>query len=580
MSNQDIYLIDQLRYINNVYTNSIPSKQIHVNAPHTRTPLLQHQHLLIDAMNQHHLRMTRGYVWDNQIIHSKMGVIGDPPGTGKSLSILSYISSLVQLNPVINQNINQNINPTINPTIPYQGGLVDNSNRYFYSNHIETFTDASSTHLVIVPHYLFHQWKDQIENHTTLQCFFLNNKRILRNNTTPELMCNSHFILTTNKMYKNLYDFSKQHKIRWKHIFIDEAANIHFTVNDPQLEFQFLWFITNNWLGFIFKNMWISPSNLHYIHDRIENLHPDTLQLLTSYMDNNQNIYTNMTSSSFFKTYIPYGHPARSQLILLNSKESLQTSFTLPDIRTITTHCHQPHTLGSLRQIANLTLTSETVPRLLSSLDVQYLTLEQCLEYHSDRATVIWAKSTDDCSICLEQPNNRILIKCCMNTFCGGCIIRHMLTSTVCPTCRTQISIGDIICLNNVLSEESRMLTRQEACLDYIRQHSNESIIIYTIFENTYYQLMPELDRAGIECERLNINMAHQILNDFNTDKIKVLFVSNPDILHGINLTKARHLIFFSEQPFYDQRQLLIYSAQRLNRLTPLTVLQLQNSDQ
>jgi len=326
--------------------------------------------------------------------------------------------------------------------------------------------------------------------------------------------------------------------------------------------------------------MWISPSNLLYIIDRISNVHGDTMQLLYNYNYENQNIDTHIISSSFFKNYMAYGHSARDALIVKNSNATL-SYLNVPAKEEIVVECKQNYSLNTLRQMQNVNLDSDKVPHVLDSLNVLKYSIEKYVELNANRAELIQTKINDDCSICLDKPKNLVLTRCCTNSFCGGCSIRHLLTSSTCPTCRAQQGSEDLVHIPEGTNELylGPLMNRQQACIDYINRHSNESIVVYTSFENTYYQLLPELQKIHINADRLEMATHSNIIKQFNNGLIKVLFVSNVDVLKGLNLTKASHLIFFYELPFYDQKKILFSSMERMKRTTPLKVLHLKSQE-
>ena len=567
-------LNEQLTLINTIFSNAIEAKHDILPTPNITTPLLSHQTALVHSMYLHQMRMTHGTVYNSQIVHGKLGILGDPPGTGKTLSALSYISFLKSA-PSAN-----------NYAGVRQGDLDDQSNRYFYSNHTFVASDISATHLIIVPIHLFSQWKNEIQRHTNLTHFAVENKRVLRNRSTAELMATSDFVLTTNRMYRYVHEFAAEHRLRWKHVFIDEAATIHLTANDPQLNFEFLWLISSAWLGFIFRNTWISPTNLLYIHESSQPLNSECMVWLQKMNNYNTNISTAITSSTFFKQYIPYGHNARSQLVLTCSPSLLNGSYSIPQLRNEVIECKQNYTLNSLRHMATDGFSSSEIPYIFESLNVGAYTLPEFLEDNESRKSLILTKMEDECAICIDTPTQRVLTTCCMNAFCGGCILRHIMLNTRCPTCRADISLDDLAYFPDLSGSGVSVAlpcNRHDTCIKYISQHMGEPVIIFTIFENTYYQLLPELQRLGIESERLESSTANRVMNELNSNRVKVIFISNIDIIHGLNLTKIQHLIFFYEVAFYDQKELLISSAQRLGRLTPLTVIQLhsqQSQDQ
>ena len=562
-------LADQLSIINSVFKNAIEPKAVNVLTPNIQKNLFQHQKGMINMMYAHYLRMTHGFIWGNQLIHGKVGIVADPAGTGKTLSVLGFIS-LLKNTPSLFQN-----------NALCQGDLAQESNSYFYSNDIRTIIDSSATNLVIVPQNVYAQWKDEIQRSTTLSCFQIESRRILRNNTTPGLMSSSDIVLTTNKMYRYVQDYAVEKGIRWKHIFIDDATGIHISSKEPSFKFDFLWLISSSWLGLLFRNTWISPSNLLYIRDRF-NLHQDCINWLIKANEQGGNISTSINSSAFLKQYLPYTHPCRSTLVLMNSNQSLHESFTIPQINSLYLECRQNYTLTTLAQTPQLLTRPTRIPSILTSLGVRNYDISGLITDYPEKEIVIRGKVDDDCSICLDSTVNRTFTTCCMNSFCGSCILRNTIISHTCPTCRSDINTDDIIFMPKPadlldISGEKIYLNRHETCIDYIKKHRNESILIYTIFENTYYQLLPDLEKLGIESDKLNLPTIQRTLADFESGRIKVLFASNLDIIRGLNLTKVQHLIFFYELAFSEQQELLISSAQRIGRQNSLSVLQLRS---
>ena len=92
----DISLFEQLSTINSVYRNSLPKNIASIETPHIRTERLPHQTSLVHGMCAHEMRMTHGFVTNNQIVHGKLGIVGDPPGSGKT-SFLKAISGQLKI---------------------------------------------------------------------------------------------------------------------------------------------------------------------------------------------------------------------------------------------------------------------------------------------------------------------------------------------------------------------------------------------------------------------------------------------------------------------------------------------------
>ena len=108
--------------------------------------------------------------------------------------------------------------------------------------------------------------------------------------------------------------------------------------------------------------------------------------------------------------------------------------------------------------------------------------------------------------------------------------------------------------------------------------HPNESHIVYTAFDNTFYQIQHLLGTSGIVCEQLDSNPGkfNRTISNFNKGLTKVLVVSSLRQIQGVTLSKASHLIFFYELSSCGQGQTMIHSAHRLGREGPLTLVQLR----
>ena len=108
-------LYEKLVVLNDAFNNSVNvSPQTTLLCPNITTPLYPHQQSLIHGMHVYRERMTRGFVVGKHAINGKIGIVGDPIGTGKTLSMLAYLDS----------------QPTNYPRITCE--LTDHSSKYFY----------------------------------------------------------------------------------------------------------------------------------------------------------------------------------------------------------------------------------------------------------------------------------------------------------------------------------------------------------------------------------------------------------------------------------------------------------------
>lgn len=565
----DNFLYDKLLTLNNVYHNSIVQGKTPPKASVIKTQLYPHQSTLVNGMHIYRDKMTRGFLIGNQAINGKLGIIGDKAGTGKTLSILAYLASQIGTFPRITCE------------------LSNNSSKYFFSHEIYQLSDASSTNLIIVPHSLFNQWKNEIEKHTTMTYVPVETKRVLKDAVLANTMVNANFVITTNKCYKSVQDYANQYGIQWNNIIIDEASSIYISSSDPPLRFQFLWLVTNNWIPLLFKNPSISKSTLYHLKDRV-NIHPDLEKWL---VDNNMLHYEGtLASSAFLKDYLPFFHENRGLIVLRNLDNVINNSIKLPSYTEQILNCRANIKLNSLISYylaRNLepNINSDKIPKLFQALNIECKSVEEYINLQpSNKHNLIMRKVQEtECMICFDKLEYPTIVNCCNNIFCAKCLLKNTIINHKCPTCRDILETENIYCLKT-LTEEEKILckSKTELCLDILKNSQNGKFLIYSSFDNIYYQLFEDIDKLGLKAERIDNGLFSQLktLKNFNEGKIDVLFVSNVDLIRGFSLETISHLIFYHELPVYELKQVLIHSAQRIGRKNPLQIIQLNSEIQ
>ena len=556
-------LYEKLTILNSIYNNTLIPRKTVIQSSIIKTQLFPHQITMVNGMHIYRDKMTHGFVLENQAINGKVGIIGDPAGTGKTLSILAYLASQIATFPRMTCE------------------LTKNSSKYFFSHDLYPLSDTS-TNLIIVPHSLFNQWKQEIVKHTTMTYVAIETKRCLKDETVSKSIINSNFVLTTNKCYKSVQEYANQYGIQWNNIFIDEASSIYFNTSDPQLRFQFLWLVTNNWLPLIFKNPSISKNSLYYIKDRVQ-LHTDLERWL---LDNIDLHYNGVLISSFLKEYLPFHHENRGLIVLRNSSD-LINSINLPPIINEVVQCRPHITLNSiisyyLARNSEPKITSKKIIGLFQALDVEFKDVEDYVICHPvSKHNLIRSKyQENECVICLETCEYPTIVNCCYNIYCGKCLLKNLVITHKCPTCREALLINNICCLTLLKREEIITKSKSEICIDILSNKGK--FIIYSSFSNIYYQLFEEIDKLGLKAERIDNSLFSllKIVKNFNEGKTDVLFISNIEILRGLSLDSISHLIFYHDQPVYELKQILIHSGQRIGRQTSLKIIHLNSEIQ
>jgi len=558
----DNFHYEKLVTLNNVYHNTLIQCKTEFVKPNTiKTELYPHQSTMVQGMYLYRDKMTRGFLVGNQAINGKIGIIGDPPGTGKTLSILTYLAR----------------NITTFPRMTCE--LSNYSSKYFFSHNIYSLSDVSSANLIVVPHSLFGQWRHEIEKHTTMKYIAIETKRIIKGTELAQNIVNSSFVLTTNSCYKYIQEYSKLHGIEWNNVFIDEASSIYMNSSDPPLQFQFLWLVTNNWIPLLFKNPSIHKTILYNLKDHLT-LHIEFEKWLLE--NSSANYDGSLVSSSFLKDYISFCHPNRDLTVLRNDNHYIYSNLKLPDINIQTLQCRPNITLQSLisyylaRNIEP-NIRSQRLPYLFQSLGVQFKDVNDYLPFQIQTKYALIKRKVEDneCVICLERCEYPTIVNCCYHIYCGKCLLKNTLLNSKCPTCRETILPANMCCLKS-LSEEETILAKNksEVCLDLFKNHKDDKFIIYSAFDNIYYQLFEEINHLGLKAERIENNLFSLLktIKNFKQGLTNILFVSNIELIRGLSLESISHLIFYHDQPSYELKQVLTHSAQRMGRQQPLKI--------
>ena len=590
----DPFYYEKLSMLNHVYHHTLvpyPSATL-PGMERIVTPLYPHQRTLVHHMRVYSETMREGVWAEHQAVYGKVGIVGDGIGSGKTLSVLAYLASLSA--PPAPPAPSAPSAPSAPLPQPDHGEITPHSSRFFYSHPLLTTPSHPnpnpnptplSANLVIVPHSLFHEWRQEIQRHTTLPYVAIETRRMLRGDALPREMSQSSFVLTTNKCYKYVHDYAQHHHIQWNQVFIDEASSLYMNSSDPPLTFRFLWLITHQWIPLLFKSASFHRASLYHLRSHVSPLHPELEEWLAT--THTLPYEATLVSSGFLKEYLSFHHPLRYRMVLRNAEPWIRENLALPAIESSIIRCRANVSLPSLMSYMlsrNLqpTIQSHHIPHLYQTLGIPFQTVSEYLPYQPPLKYPLIQRMMDEneCVICFERCEYPTMVGCCYHLYCGKCLLKSILISGKCPTCRDAVSPARMVCFAPLLPiERIHAKNKSEVCLEWIRNHPSGRFLIYSAFDNVFYQLFEEIDRMGRKAERTENNLFSLLrsIRNFKTGATQILFLSNVDVLRGLSFPFVTHLIFYHDLPSYEKKSLLIQSAHRVGRAQPLHVIQLHS---
>lgn len=369
--------ISVLKTIDMSFRNLITEKSPQSSQPsHITVPLKPHQRALLYAIAEREQACMNGIQYKNTLTYSNYGVLGDEVGTGKSLTILSYISYLKDMKA-------SNLSSQKPPTNTIVNMLCPNSRKFFFTVYKKEVEATEGPCLLVVPHTIYRQWQDYCKKQTTLDVFFAksnkdlpsfnNNSVSVENQTIYQEKQNaflkkvreSDAVLVSNTLYGELQRIADNESIQWKRVFIDEVDSIYISGGTAKPKTAFTWFISATWPNFILEGLYIRPLLLEYYKQNLENFTPELgewlneeiVQKLNNGSENSygRTTYMNIRSTRWLEQYHS-DHLLRGMIVLLCSKSFLKESRKMPNILEKHILCKQPVSHRILKGFVNSTI--------------------------------------------------------------------------------------------------------------------------------------------------------------------------------------------------------------------------------
>ena len=548
-------------------------------------------------------------VSSRDFLRTKIGIIADRVGSGKSYVILSIVKS-------------NNISNEVHPLIKSHG--CNKVNFFFHD-----FTESIKTNLLVIPHNLAVQWQYYIENFgTDLKCKIIKVAKVLDSLCqNPENIINEikeyDLIVVTATLYNRLAQALVENKIKLQRIIFDEVDSLNIP-SCKYVDANFYWLVTASYGNTLYPRGYCTyDRNVgRYIWFATGMRHSGFLKHLLSDI-------THHLPRSLVKT-----------LIIKNSEAYVESSLSLPPMMVNIIKCKTPHSIrvldgivdrqvlqhlnandvqGALsyinnqqknteeniilrvidkfsRQAANIKLQIQTTNAMffetenerdneLTRLQTQLEAITHKMETISQRI-----KSTEMCSICYDDIEQKVVVPCCQNSFCFKCISMWVSNKHSCPLCKGAIGFGELLVVDNEAStscpqednryhEESEQFDKFEnlqQLLESLKTNGNfdnRKILIFTAYDNVFANIIDVLGKQHVQWEYLkgNGNQVNAIVERFKKGTTTALLINPRQYGSGLCLETTTDMIMFHRFDTEIEKQ-VIGRAQRFGRKEPLKV--------
>ena len=582
--------------------NTLTENDKQIIQPSTITiPLMSHQKTIIQKMldieefDDYDIKFKPEYYSDNRVdakMQTNIGILADKVGAGKTLSVISVIST----------------RPCLKEKMTWFGG-----NKYMGLK-VNFGKENLNTNLIIVPSKLVPQWNLAFSKATNLSVYPISTNsqidkiifkktEIVKNWMDEDIIKskevinlekikNFNVIIIGDTMYKRFYTCAKDCK--WNRIFIDEADTIKLP-RDMECHFNFLWLITGTPSGLVNKS---KPFVGKIFYN--DNLH------LMDYI-------TFKNDDKYIEQSIVLPHPKRIQIRCITPKELAIIKDLIPasvlqminagnsDEAIKALNCNVDTNENILQVITKNLVDSISNKQIELDAEMKkhyHITqikdqehkikiiensLKKLQEKYEDVKKKIYELNNDYCPVCMSSFVNPVIVACCKNCFCFDCLAVSMgeLKNNICPFCIQGICKSDIHLISSDANLKSKTQTNNkndmkdklDVLADLIKKKPDGSFMVFANYVETFTKIEKKMSELNISYHILKgqASSVAKYIDDFKNKKVRVLMLNAQYFGAGMNLQMTTDLVIYHRFTKEMEEQ-IIGRAQRLGRTTPLNV--------
>lgn len=533
-------------------------------------------------------------------IKTRMGIIADSVGSGKSFVILSIIAKEINFE---HRNITHvSINDFINV-------------EYYHEARNPILKKAN---ILVIPHDLYNQWKKYIETYTKYNTYYIND--IVSLNLCDDTKLNCELIVICDNYYNSFSEKVNRKRYIFPRLIFDEADSIKFNEECKKIECNFYWFVSSSYQNLLHcKNI----NSTGFIYDIFDNLR-DSYESLSLYLKNKNELI----QDSFKLQSVLYKEIVCKNTLILNILESsispdiqqlictgdIDSAIKALDIETTTESNIVYVVCNKLNdELNNYKVDLDAIKnKYYKNKDMKNAIIEK-QEYIINETKQKIKNIQDKINkykvdpITLEDINKAVIVKCCKQVFDFTSIALTLTQTDKCPMCRTQITKDDFVYINNKEKKEEEKVEcnigykynkyeKNENLLYLIKYEipSDSKIIIFSEYDNTFInEIFPILSKNNIKYDNLfnkdeefdhlkaieykiqtKFNLIQEAINNFKNNTTNILYLNAKYNGAGLNLECATDIIIYHRvsKPLKTQ---IIGRAQRFGRKGRLRVWQL-----
>lgn len=546
-------------------------------------------------------------------MRTRIGIIGDRAGAGKSFVILSLLldESDTRDDRIIRT---------------YGWNRVVMSTR--------DVTRQSPTSLLVIPHNMCAQWEGYVKAFMPdgFKYYMVNNSKTTH--ALHELDVDQHgLLIVTCTCYNRVADILTSKTMKFRRLIFDEVDNANLP-SCMSIDASFTWFVTASFGNLVYPrgySGWDYTMNKYVWHA------------------------TGLKNSGFVKNIFLDLHSQVAReyvkvLVVKNRDEFVLHSIDIPQLTSRFVLCRTPSTIhllhgvvdngiieslnagdvtSALAQVSSsnknteeniVTAILDKFQRQVHSLDnriafaagapadtfenesertAEVARLRKRMEDIAQRMKSIKERisESETCCICYDAMQHKTITPCCSNAYCFKCINMWLAHKNFCPLCKTALTSKSLMVVQDAAplapalapvdggaeaelqtSERNDKVKNLEIILKSRRAESAQSgqackFLIFASYENTFASIVRVLDKLGISYAYLkgNHDVVKNAVKRYKQGPLDALLVNTKNYGSGLNLENTSDLLLFHKFDSEIEKQ-VIGRANRMGRTSPLKV--------
>lgn len=492
----------------------------------------------------------------NGYIKTKLGILSDKTGYGKTASMLGLVAR---------DKMEWNTN------VSYKHkkiGQFCNNNGVICKN--ISFYPKIDTTLVMVPNLIIFQWKEELD-HTFLKYLIVEKSSQIVDFSTVEKY---DIVIVAAKVFNSFMSVNRM--VAWKRFIFDEPGNTKVSSMHEVIA-NFYWFITAT-VGKIYplhekcKNSFMRGFlhgydfdwwNIDYLC--IRNDEKFLEESFKSVPIHHYKYYAVNKSFSIVKNYaselitqmVDAGN-IRGAIKALGGNETRDIFELLKKEKT--NHIQEynnkimaykeSENIKYLQDIENMEKEVEKIEKEILDIDEKYSEIIK-----------------SECMICYEPLKESVLESNCKRLFCGRCILTWLKESDKCPLCRQKIDETTLVYLKDKYAPDLPIVLTEKISIlqDIIYKNLSGKFVIFSNWNQSFKEISNMLKKEKLDYKEIKSNARgiENIIKNFKTGNLNILLVNATYNGAGLNLQEATDIVLYHKLDLDSETQ----AIGRLNRI-------------